>query len=161
MNDLEYTCETKGECDYYPDNDYLSRSSRIDNVQIKSILETMGSAAKNLKPSLSFSQHMLQRIITSFVDNSDYIDFKANSVADADCSSSELSAHEEATCTLMDRFIESFIEEQLHIGDELMIQTIKIMKLGTLRPLMTLKGEHSILFYSLCMTIQRTTYEQS
>lgn len=32
-------------------------------------------------------------------------------------SSSELSAHEEATCTLMDRFIESFIEEQLHIGD--------------------------------------------
>lgn len=64
MNDLEYTCETKGECDYYPDNDYLSRSSRIDNVQIKSILETMGSAAKNLKPSLSFSQHMLQRIIT-------------------------------------------------------------------------------------------------
>ena len=47
-------------------------------------------------------------------DNSDYIDFKANSVADADCSSSELSAHEEATCTLMDRFIESFIEEQLY-----------------------------------------------
>lgn len=127
MDDLEYTCETKGECDYYLDNDYLSRSSRIDNVQIKSILETMGSAAKNLKPSLSFSQRMLQRITTvhledilnlqSFVDNSDYIDFKALSVADADCSTSELSTHEEATCTLIDRFVSSFIEEQLQIGD--------------------------------------------
>ena len=73
MNDLEYTCETKGECDYYLDNDYLSRSSRIDNVQIKSILETMESAAKNLKPSLLFSQHMLQRIITVYLVDAAYV----------------------------------------------------------------------------------------
>lgn len=69
MDDLEYTCETKGECDYYLDNDYLSRSSRIDNVQIKSILETMEGAAKNLKPSLSFSQRMLQRITTVHLED--------------------------------------------------------------------------------------------